>query len=161
MGSLNKALLIGRLGQDPEVRYTQNNTAVATINIATSERYKDTNGDWQEKTEWHRVVCWGRLAEVCQQYLKKGAQVYIEGPIQTRSWQDKDGQTRYTTEIKAGVLQMLDSKPSDGSVSSANTGDSGSSYQASAPRSNAPAKQVTDTQVPSEFENFADDDLPF
>lgn len=159
MGSLNKALLIGRLGADPEVRYTQNNTAVATLNIATSERYKDNNGDWQEKTEWHRVVCWSRLAEVCQQYLKKGAQVYIEGSIQTRSWQDKDGQTKYTTEIKAGVLQMLDSRPSDGSSMNNNAGNNA----ASAPqqRSNASPKQVAESPVPSDFENFVDDDLPF
>ncbi|MEX2364114.1 MAG: single-stranded DNA-binding protein, partial [Balneolaceae bacterium] len=81
MSSLNKAMLIGNLGQDPEVRYTQSNTAVATLNIATSERYKDSNGEYQEKTEWHRVIAWSRLAEICQQYLKKGSKVYIEGPI--------------------------------------------------------------------------------
>ncbi|HLR31351.1 MAG TPA: single-stranded DNA-binding protein, partial [Fodinibius sp.] len=94
MSSLNKAMIIGRLGRDPEVRYTQSNTAVATLSIATSERYKDKQGELQENTEWHRVVAWDRLAEICQQYLSKGDQVYIEGPIQTRQWEDKEGQTR-------------------------------------------------------------------
>lgn len=110
MSSLNKAMIIGRLGQDPDVRYTQSNTAVANMSIATSERYKDNMGEWKENTEWHRVVAWGRLAEICQEYLKKGSQVYIEGPIQTRKWEDKEGQTRYTTEIKALTMTMLDSK---------------------------------------------------
>lgn len=112
MSSLNKAMIIGRLGQDPEVRYTQSNTAVANLSIATSERYKDSTGEWKENTEWHRVVAWGRLAEICQEYLKKGSQVYVEGPIQTRKWEDREGQTRYTTEIKALTLTMLDSKGS-------------------------------------------------
>ena len=114
MSSLNKAMIIGRLGQDPEVRYTQSNTAVANMSIATSERYKDSTGEWKENTEWHRVVAWGRTAEICQEYLKKGSLVYIEGPIQTRQWEDKDGQTRYTTEIKALTMTMLDSKGSNG-----------------------------------------------
>lgn len=110
MSSLNKAMIIGRLGQDPEVRYTQSNTAVANMSIATSERYKDKQGEWQESTEWHRVVAWGRTAEVCQEYLSKGSQVYIEGPIQTRKWEDKEGRERYTTEVKALTMTMLDSK---------------------------------------------------
>ncbi|MDX1671540.1 MAG: single-stranded DNA-binding protein [Balneolaceae bacterium] len=110
MSSLNKAMIIGRLGQDPEVRYTQSNTAVATLSIATNERFKDRSGEWKETTEWHRVVAWGRLAEICSEYLSKGSQVYVEGPIQTRQWEDKEGQTRYTTEIKALTLTMLDSR---------------------------------------------------
>lgn len=110
MSTLNKAMIIGRLGADPEVRYTQSNTAVATLSIATNERYKDSNGEFQESTEWHRVVAWGRLAEVCQQYLKKGSQVYIEGSIQTRQWEDREGQKRFTTEIKARTMTMLDSR---------------------------------------------------
>jgi single-strand DNA-binding protein len=108
--SVNKAIIVGRLGQDPEVRYTQSNAAVATLSIATSEKYKDRNGQMQESTEWHRCVAWGRTAEICQQYLKKGSLVYIEGPIQTRSWEDKSGEKKYTTEIKVLSLQMLDSK---------------------------------------------------
>lgn len=117
MSSLNKAMIIGRLGQDPDVRYTQSNTAVANMSIATSERYKDSTGEWKENTEWHRVVAWGRTAEICQEYLKKGSLVYIEGPIQTRQWEDKNGQTRYTTEIKALTMTMLDSKGSGGGTS--------------------------------------------
>lgn len=145
MSSLNKAMIIGRLGQDPEVRYTQSNTAVANLSVATSERYKDSTGEWKENTEWHRVVAWGRLAEICQEYLKKGSQVYIEGPIQTRKWEDKDGQTRYTTEIKALTLTMLDSK-----------GD----------RDDTPEKPVKSQPVSSNVEldedfDDLDDDLPF
>jgi single-strand DNA-binding protein len=113
MGNLNKAMLIGRLGADPEVRYTQSNTAVATLSLATSEKYKDANGEMQESTEWHRVIAWGRLAEIVQQYTKKGSQLYVEGPIQTRAWEDRDGQKRYTTEIKALVIQLLDPRDSN------------------------------------------------
>lgn len=108
--SVNKAIIVGRLGQDPEVRYTQSNAAVATLSVATSEKYKDRNGQMQETTEWHRCVAWGRTAEICQQYLKKGSLIYIEGPIQTRSWEDKSGEKKYTTEIKVLTMQMLDSK---------------------------------------------------
>ncbi len=118
MSSLNKAMIIGRLGQDPDVRYTQSNTAVANMSIATSERYKDKSGEWKETTEWHRVVAWGRTAEVCQEYLTKGSQVYIEGPIQTNKWEDKDGQTRYTTEIKALKMTMLGGKGNNGNANS-------------------------------------------
>ena len=116
MCSLNKAMIISRLGADPEVRYTQSNTAVATLNVATNERFKDGNGEWQERTEWHRVVAWSWLAEFAQKYIKKGSQVYIEGPIQTRSWEDRDGQKRYTTEIKALTIQLLDNRPDDMAV---------------------------------------------
>jgi single-strand DNA-binding protein len=118
MGSLNKAMIIGRLGADPEVRYTQSNTAVANMSVATSEKYKDRNGEMQESTEWHRVVAWGRLAEICQQYLTRGSLVYFEGPIQTRSWEDKDGNKQYSTEIKAMVMQMLDSRGEGGTSGS-------------------------------------------
>lgn len=114
MSSLNKAQVIGRLGQDPEVRFTNSDTCVANLSIATSEKYKDKQGEWVENTEWHRVVAWGRLAEICQEYLKKGSQVYIEGPIQTKKWEDKEGRERYTTEIKALTMTMLDSKGDSG-----------------------------------------------
>ncbi len=107
---LNKITIIGRLGADPDVRYTQNNTAVANISVATSERYKDKSGEQQEKTEWHRVVAWNRLAEICQKYLKKGSLVYFEGKSESREWEDKDGAKRYTTEIIAREMKMLDSK---------------------------------------------------
>ncbi len=147
MGSLNKAMIIGRLGQDPDVRYTQNNTAVANMSVATTDRFKDSNGEWQERTEWHRVVTWNRLAEICQQYLKKGSLVYFEGSLQTRSWEDKEGQKRYTTEIKAFGMQMLDSKGSTSSQAPmAETAESGSS------ESSANYDTASDDQ---------DDDLPF
>ena len=107
---LNKITIIGRLGADPDVRYTQNNTAVANISVATSERYKDKSGQQQEKTQWHRVVVWDRLAEICQKYLKKGSLVYFEGKSESREWEDKDGVKRYTTEIIAREMKMLDSK---------------------------------------------------
>ena len=105
--SVNKAILIGRLGSDPEVRYTQGGAAVANFNMATSEQYTDKSGQRQEKTEWHRIVAWGRLGEICGQHLKKGRQVFVEGNIQTREWQDRDGNKRYTTEIKASTVQFL------------------------------------------------------
>lgn len=150
MSSLNKAMLIGRLGQDPEVRYTQANTAVATLSIATSERFKDSNGEAQERTEWHRVVAWGRLAEICQQYLNKGSLVYIEGPIQTRSWEDKDGQKKYTTEIKALQMTMLDSKGSGMGGGGNNTNQNSQAGQQSAGSVN----------LDESFDSM-DDDLPF
>jgi single-strand DNA-binding protein len=114
MGSLNKALLIGRLGKDPEIRYFQDGTAVANFSIATSEKWKDKGtGENREKTEWHRIVAFRRLGEICGEYLTRGKEVYIEGRIQTRSW-EKDGITRYTTEIVADKMQMLGSKDSGG-----------------------------------------------
>lgn len=111
---LNKATLIGNLGADPEIRYTQEGTPVATFNIATSETWKDKSGQKQESTEWHRVVVWRRLAEICGEYLHKGSKVYIEGKIQTRKWQDQNGNDRYTTEIVAREMKMLDSRGEGG-----------------------------------------------
>jgi single-strand DNA-binding protein len=105
--SLNKATLIGNLGADPEIRSTSSGTRVATLSVATSRRWTDRAGNPQEKTEWHRVVCWDRLAEICEQYLKKGDRVYAEGRIEYRQWEGQDGQTRYTTEIRAFELIML------------------------------------------------------
>ena len=107
---LNKAMLIGRLGRDPEVRYTQSGQAVCNFSIATSEKWKGNDGEQHEKTEWHRIVAWKRLAEVCGEYLEKGSLVYIEGKLQTREWADKDGSKRYTTEIVARELKMLSFK---------------------------------------------------
>jgi single-strand DNA-binding protein len=106
--SVNKAILVGRLGRDPETRYTSGGQAVANFTMATDETYKDRSGERQKRTEWHRVVLWGKLAEIAQQYLKKGTLVYIEGRIQTRQWEDKrDGQKKSTTEIVANVMRML------------------------------------------------------
>ncbi len=112
---INKAILVGRLGGDPEVRYTPSGAAVANFTVATSERWKDKNtGEMQERTEWHRIVAWNRLGEICGEYLSKGKQVYIEGRLQTRSW-EKDGVTRYTTEIVATEMKMLGTKGSSDS----------------------------------------------
>jgi len=108
MKGVNKAIIIGRLGQNPDLRSTQGGTTVTTISVATSESWRDKNtGENREQTEWHRVVLWGKLGEIAGEYLRKGSQVYIEGKIQTRKWQDQSGQDRYTTEIKANEMQML------------------------------------------------------
>jgi len=107
MSGVNKAILVGHLGADPELRHTASGTPVATFRVATTERYNDRNGERQERTEWHRVVAWAKLAEICNNYLKKGKQVYIEGRIQTRQWEDQSGNTRYTTEIVANNMVML------------------------------------------------------
>jgi len=113
MASLNKVLLIGNLGKDPEVRFTASGTAVASFSLATSEKFKNKEGEWEERTEWHNVTLWGRLAEIASEYLGKGKTVYIEGRLQTRKWQDKDGKDRYTTEIVGEKMLMLSRK--DGS----------------------------------------------
>ena len=106
---LNKVMLIGRLGGDPEIRYTQSGMAVATFSLATNNRVR-RGDEWVEEPEWHRIVAWDKLAEICSQYLKKGALVYIEGQLRTRSWEDKDGNKRWTTEIHAKDMQMLEPK---------------------------------------------------
>lgn len=109
--SLNKVQIIGNVGRDPEVKYTQNNTPVANFSVATSESWKDKNtGEWQEKTEWHRVVAWRYLAEKVERYVKKGTTIYVEGALETRKWTDKDGNEKYTTEIKATDLFPIGSK---------------------------------------------------
>lgn len=105
---VNRAIIVGHLGSDPETRFTQSGTAVCNFSVATSESWKDKQtGEQKESTEWHRVCVWGKLAEICQEYLKKGSQVYIDGKLQTRKWQGKDGQDRYTTEIIGNEMQML------------------------------------------------------
>lgn len=110
MAGINKVILVGNLGADPEVRYTTNGSAVTSFRIATSEEWRDkASGEKQSRTEWHRIVAFGRLGEICGEYLSKGRQVYVEGRIQTRSWEDKEGVTRYTTEIIAREMQMLGS----------------------------------------------------
>lgn len=146
---VNKVILIGNLGQDPEVRYLPNGGAVCNISVATSETWKDKNtGEQQERTEWHRVVMFRRLAEIAGEYLKKGSKVYLEGKLQTRKWQDQQGQDRYTTEVVADEMQMLDSR----SGGSADFG--GASTRSSAPASK-PAGQ------PAPVDNGFEDDIPF
>ncbi len=109
-GTVNKVILIGRLGADPELRYTPNGDAVANFRIATNRVWKNQEGNQQEKTEWHRIVAWRKLAERCGEYLKKGSHVYIEGRLETRSWEDKNGNKRYVTEVIANQMQMLEAK---------------------------------------------------
>ena len=107
MSGINKAIIIGRLGADPEVRQVSSGNSVATLSVATSEKWTDRDGQAQERTEWHRVIAWGKLAEICGKFLAKGRQVYVEGRIQTRQWEDSQGQKRYTTEIVANTVQFL------------------------------------------------------
>lgn len=114
MRGVNKVILIGNLGKDPEIRYTTGGSAVANFTIATSDSYTDKDGQKQEKTEWHRIVAWGRLAEICGEYLSKGRMVYIEGALRTRSWEDKDGNTRWTTEVVARSMEMLGGRSDQG-----------------------------------------------
>lgn len=149
-GSVNKVILIGNLGRDPEVRYTPNGLAVANITIATTESWKDKqSGENQERTEWHRVVFYSRLAEIAGEYLRKGSKIFIEGRLQTRKWQDKTtNQDRYTTEIIADSMQMLDSKGSSG----------GSSHFGEAPIAE---KSGADTEQPQAAVDNFDDDIPF
>jgi len=115
MRGVNKVILVGNLGRDPEVRYTKDGKAVATLNVATTEQWNDQNGQRQEKTEWHRVVLWGKQAETAKEYLSKGRQVYIEGRLETRTWDDREGKKRYTTEVRANQMIMLGGR-GDGGV---------------------------------------------
>jgi len=108
MSGINKVIIVGRLGNDPEIRYTQQGVGVTNFNVATSENWMDKAGLKQERTEWHRIVVWGKMAETCSQYLAKGRQVFVEGRLQTRQWEDKEGGKRYTTEIVASTVQFLD-----------------------------------------------------
>jgi len=153
MASVNKVILIGNLGRDPEVRYMPSGDAVANISIATTETWKDKNGEKQEKTEWHRVAMFGKTAEIAGEYLKKGSQVYIEGRLETRKWTDKEGQERTTTEIRAERMQMLGSR-SGGSERMAPPEDD-------APRAAAaPAKKSGGAAKGSSLEDL-EDDIPF
>ena len=133
MASVNKVILVGNLGRDPEVRYMPDGGAIANVSVATTDVWKDKSGEKQERTEWHRVAFFGKLAEIAGEYLKKGSQIYVEGRLQTRKWQDKDGQDKYTTEIVADRMQMLGSRSGGGGGSadmpSSNGGGAGSSKQ--------------------------------
>lgn len=126
----NKATLVGRLGADPEVRYTPEQKAIANLRVATTETWRDKSGERQERTEWHRVVLFGKLAEIARDHLKKGAQVLLEGPIRTRKWQNSEGKDQYTTEIHADVLRMLSKsdKAASGSSQSSNSSDAYAGY---------------------------------
>ena len=152
--SVNKVILVGRLGRDPETRYTGSGQAVANFTLATDSTYKDRAGERQKRTEWHRIVAWGKLAEICQQYLKKGSQVYIEGRLQTREWEDKSGQKRTTTEIVASDMRMLGSR-ADSAAAGAGVG--AASGTSRAPEYEAPAPDDAGSQE----SNISDEDIPF
>jgi single-strand DNA-binding protein len=153
---INKVILIGHVGGDPEVRYMPNGNAVATISLATTESWKDKQtGEKQERTEWHRVVCFNRLGEITGEFVRKGSRLYIEGSLRTRKWQDPQGQDRYTTEIVAAELQMLDGKTGAGTQDAPTS----SSYQQSQP-SRAQQTPHTATAPQEAFEEL-DDDIPF
>ena len=145
---LNKVMLIGNLGQDPELRYTGSGTAVCNIRLATNESYKDASGQLVDRTEWHTVVAWSRLAEICAEYLKKGSQVYFEGSLQTRSYEDRDGNTKYVTEVKAREMMMLGGRGAENGMGG------GASYQERAQEPAAVSDSSSATFEP-------DDELPF
>lgn len=153
MASVNKVILIGNLGRDPEVRYLPSGDAVANLRIATTEKWKDKSGEMQEQTEWHSVAFFGRQAEICGEYLRKGSSVYVEGRLQTRKWTDKEGKDRYTTEIRGERMQMLG-------------GRGGGGFEAmdkdSAPAAPAPAagEKRQPAKAGSSFDDF-EDDIPF
>ena len=145
MASVNKVILVGRLGKDPEIRSTPSGTTVAKFSLATDDRYTDKNGEKQERTEWHNIVAWGKLAEICGQYLKKGKLIYIEGAIRTDSWDDKEtGQKRYRTDIVANQMQMLDRKGDE---------NGGGAY--------AGARKSTTTSAVATAQADEDEDVPF
>ena len=155
MASVNKVILIGNLGRDPETRYMPDGGAITNISVATTEQWKDKNGEKQEKTEWHRVAFFGKLAEIAGEYLKKGSQVYVEGRLQTRKWQDKDGQDKYSTEIVANAMQMLGSRQGMGSPSPDRDADRGEGASRPAAAAKPAAKAAG-----GKFDDF-EDDIPF
>ena len=151
--SVNKVILVGRLGKDPETRYMPNGEAVTNATLATSENWKDKSGEKQEKTEWHNLTFYRRLAEIAGEFLKKGSMIYVEGKLATRKWQDKEGKDRYTTDIIVGEMQMLSSKSGSGNFDMVDKPPTSSSVGAPATNKPAPVKS-------GGFDNF-DDDIPF
>ncbi len=166
MASVNKVIVLGNLGRDPEVRYTANGAAICNIGIATSRQWKDkTTGERQEETEWHRVVFYDRLAEIAGEYLKKGSSVYVEGRLKTRKWTDKDGVEKYTTEIVAAEMQLLGGRNSGGGGDDMGGGAGGSDARAPraapAPRSAPAPRPAPAAQKSSTGFDDMDDDIPF
>ncbi|MFH1820167.1 MAG: single-stranded DNA-binding protein [Pseudomonadota bacterium] len=161
MASVNKVILVGNLGHDPEMRYLPSGEAVANLAIATTDKYKDKTGQMVEQTEWHRVSFFGRTAEVCGQYLKKGSQVYVEGSIRTRKYTDKEGIEKYATEIRGDRMQMLGGR-SGGGMADMDDGSFNQAAPASAPRSQPRSSAPAAAQRPasSGFDDM-DDDIPF
>ena len=160
MASVNKVILVGNLGRDPETRYMPDGGAITNISIATTSTWKDKSGEKQEATEWHRVAFFGKLAEIAGEYLKKGSQVYVEGKLRTRKWQDKDGQDKYTTEVIADAMQMLGSRQGMG-------GDGGGGEYARSSGGGAPPPAGTSAKPAGQAKGGAakfddmDDDIPF
>ena len=163
MASVNKVILVGNLGRDPEVRYMPNGDAVANYSIATTETWKDKQGNRQEKTEWHNIVMYRRLAEIAGEYLKKGSSVYIEGRLQTRKWQDKQGNDRYTTEIIADQLQMLGGRNSNaaGQTPGQDHGAASPSQPGGASTDDTPPPPRRKDPAPGGNFDDMDDDIPF
>ena len=143
--SVNKAILVGRLGRDPETRYTSGGQAVCNFTLATDETFRDRSGERQKRTEWHRIVLWGKLAEIAQQYLKKGTMVYIEGRIQSRQWDDREGNKRTTVEIVGNVMRMLSTRAETAAAAAA-----GAETEASAPAADeaGPSPEISDEDIP-------------
>jgi len=159
--SVNKAILVGRLGRDPETRFTGGGQAVANFSLATDRSYKDRNGETQKKTEWHKIVAWGKLAEIIQKYVKKGSLIYIEGRIETREWQDKEGQKRYSTEIVANEMRMLGGR-GDGAGSGSGGGSRSSGSGDDLEGHAAPADDSYGGSGPSGGSpEISDEDIPF
>ena len=155
MANLNKVMLIGRLGQDPEIRYTQSGSAVANVTIATNDYWTDKQGGKQERTEWHSLVLWGKLADLAQSYLKKGSQIYVEGRIQTRDWEDDQAQKHYKTEVVVTIMQFLDAKISENTIPT---------EYSSTPEKNQSSSDEADFEKTNEEKNSDDyikDDIPF
>lgn len=158
---INKVILVGNVGVDPEVRYLPNGNAVTTLSLATSESWKDkTSGEKQERTEWHRVVCFNRLGEIAGEYVRKGSKLYVEGSLRTRKWQDQQGQDKYTTEIIAADLQMLDSKGGSSNNSMPNYDDIPQA-QSAAPAQNYQSNRQQPSQAAQDAFDQLDDDIPF
>ncbi|WP_111747523.1 single-stranded DNA-binding protein [Salinisphaera orenii] len=162
---VNKAIIIGNLGADPETRYTASGSAVTNASVATTDSWRDRNsGETQERTEWHRIVFFGRLGEIAGEYLRKGSKVYIEGRLQTRKWQGQDGQDRYTTEIVGNDMQMLDSRGGGGGSAPMGGGQGGGQQQQNRqPAGNQSQQQQQSGQQPVDtgFDDDLDDDIPF
>jgi len=156
---VNKVILVGNIGQDPDTKFTASGAAITNVSLATSETWKDKQtGQPQERTEWHRVVFFNRLAEIAGEYLRKGSKVYIEGALRTRKWQDQQGQDRYTTEIVAGEMQMLDSRSDQGQSGGYSPQPSQGGYASS---NNAPAQSKPAAAPPPPSMDSFDDDIPF
>jgi single-strand DNA-binding protein len=160
--ALNKVLLIGNVGKDPEIRHLQGGAAVATIALATSERYKDRNGETREITEWHTVIAWRQLADLAENYIRKGSQIYVEGRIRSRSWDDQNGQKRYVTEIQADAIQLLGRRGDNaGAAPQQNPHPQPQSYGGYSAPAQPQQQQTTPIVNPSDLTDDGTDDLPF